>query len=81
MGYNPHRTKAQTMNAIRAYWQHYGYSPTYQELADLLGVKRTAAHNRVRNLRADGSVIILDRAWRNIVLPTPENRTHNNTTH
>ena len=56
--------------AIAVYTTRYGIAPTFQEVADLLGISKIAAYERVQALAAKGALTITPHRHRGITLPT-----------
>lgn len=48
--------KTQTVNAVIAFQRDHGYQPSLQDIADMLGISKNTAWNRLLHLRDEGRV-------------------------
>lgn len=58
-----------TLAALQDYYAEHGYSPTFNELADIRGISEKTTRRHIRQLVLDGHVRMgTPRAWRQIRL-------------
>lgn len=63
------KSQMETLLVLRLFHREHGYSPTYQELADLRGMSQHAVHTHVNQLIGRGYIKQgTPGAWRQIYL-------------
>ena len=58
----------EVLEVIRKYIAEHEYSPTYQELADILGMYLKAVYDHIRALERKGWITKIDKKPRTIVI-------------